>query len=42
MIRLVEGLLANGTAYRGEDGSVYFAIARFPAYGGCRSWTGAS
>jgi cysteinyl-tRNA synthetase len=33
MIRLVEGLLANGTAYRGEDGSVYFAIDRFPAYG---------
>lgn len=33
MIRLVEGLLANGTAYRGDDGSVYFAIAKFPAYG---------
>ena len=33
MIRLVEGLLANGTAYRGEDGSVYYSIARFPAYG---------
>ncbi len=33
MIRLVEGLLANGTAYRGDDGSVYFAIGRFPAYG---------
>lgn len=33
MIRLVEGLLANGTAYRGDDGSVYFAISRFPAYG---------
>jgi cysteinyl-tRNA synthetase len=33
MIRLVEGLLANGTAYRGEDGSVYFSIGRFPAYG---------
>ena len=33
MIRLVEGLLANGTAYRGDDGSVYYAIARFPAYG---------
>ena len=28
--RLVEGLLAKGVAYRGEDGSVYFAIARFP------------
>jgi cysteinyl-tRNA synthetase len=33
MVRLVEGLLANGTAYRGDDGSVYFAIAKFPAYG---------
>jgi cysteinyl-tRNA synthetase len=33
MIRLVERLLATGVAYRGEDGSVYFAIARFPAYG---------
>jgi cysteinyl-tRNA synthetase len=33
MIALVEGLLAKGIAYRGEDGSVYFAIARFPAYG---------
>ncbi|MFL5496883.1 MAG: cysteine--tRNA ligase [Gemmatimonadales bacterium] len=33
MITLVEGLLAKGIAYRGDDGSVYFAIARFPAYG---------
>ena len=33
MIGLVERLLANGTAYKGEDGSVYFSIARFPAYG---------
>jgi cysteinyl-tRNA synthetase len=33
MIALVEALLAKGIAYRGEDGSVYFAIARFPAYG---------
>ena len=33
MVRLVEGLLAGGAAYRGEDGSVYFAIDRFPAYG---------
>ena len=33
MIELVEGLLAKGVAYKGEDGSVYFAIARFPAYG---------
>ena len=33
MIAMVEGLLAKGVAYKGEDGSVYFAIARFPAYG---------
>jgi cysteinyl-tRNA synthetase len=33
MIRLIEGLLAKGVAYRGEDGSVYFAIGEFPAYG---------
>ncbi len=33
MIRLVEGLLAKGIAYRGEDGSVYFSIEKFPAYG---------
>ncbi len=33
MIRLVEALLARGVAYRGEDGSVYFAIRKFPAYG---------
>jgi cysteinyl-tRNA synthetase len=33
MVALVEGLLAKGVAYRGEDGSVYFAIDRFPAYG---------
>src|SRR6478736_2210588 len=33
MIRLVEGLLKNGIAYKGDDGSDYFAIAKFPAYG---------
>ena len=33
MIELIQGLLDKGVAYRGEDGSVYFAIARFPAYG---------
>jgi cysteinyl-tRNA synthetase len=33
MIRLVDTLLRNGTAYQGDDGSVYFAIQRFPAYG---------
>ncbi len=33
MIALVERLIANDVAYLAEDGSVYFAIARFPAYG---------
>jgi cysteinyl-tRNA synthetase len=33
MIRLVEQLLAKGVAYKGEDGSVYFAISKFPGYG---------
>ncbi|HET8649340.1 MAG TPA: cysteine--tRNA ligase [Gemmatimonadales bacterium] len=33
MIALIDDLLAKGIAYRGEDGSVYFAIDRFPAYG---------
>jgi cysteinyl-tRNA synthetase len=33
MVRLVERLLARGVAYRGDDGSIYFAIAKFPSYG---------
>jgi len=33
MIALVERLLAKGVAYRSEDGSVYFAIEKFPTYG---------
>ena len=33
MIALVERLMANGMAYLADDGSVYFAIARFPGYG---------
>jgi cysteinyl-tRNA synthetase len=33
MVELVEGLLRKGIAYKGEDGSIYFSIARFPAYG---------
>lgn len=32
-IALVEDLLRKGVAYSGDDGSIYFAIARFPAYG---------
>jgi cysteinyl-tRNA synthetase len=33
MIRLIEGLMQRGFAYLGDDGSVYFSIAKFPAYG---------
>jgi cysteinyl-tRNA synthetase len=33
MIALVSTLLERGVAYKGEDGSVYFAIAKFPTYG---------
>ena len=32
MVRIIQGLLAKGYAYR-KDGSVYFSIARFPGYG---------
>ena len=33
MIALVRRLEERGLAYKAEDGSVYFAIARFPGYG---------
>lgn len=33
MTALVASLLDRGVAYRGDDGSVYFAISRFPTYG---------
>ena len=33
MVALVERLLERGVAYKGEDGSVYFAIGKFPGYG---------
>jgi cysteinyl-tRNA synthetase len=33
MIGMIEGLLAKGIAYVGGDGSVYFAIQKFPRYG---------
>src|SRR3989449_943095 len=33
MIVLVRRLLDRGVAYQGDDGSVYFAIDRFPGYG---------
>jgi len=33
MVALIKALLAKGIAYRSEDGSVYFAISKFPEYG---------
>ena len=33
MIALVERLESRGIAYKAEDGSVYFAIGKFPGYG---------
>jgi cysteinyl-tRNA synthetase len=33
MIALVERLVGKGVAYQAEDGSVYFAIDKFPTYG---------
>ena len=33
MIALIETLMAKGYAYRSEDGSIYFSIDRWPAYG---------
>jgi cysteinyl-tRNA synthetase len=33
MIALVVRLLERGVAYQGGDGSVYFALAKFPTYG---------
>jgi cysteinyl-tRNA synthetase len=33
MIALVQRLVERGVAYQADDGSVYFAIAKFPGYG---------
>jgi cysteinyl-tRNA synthetase len=33
MIEIVGALMKKGIAYQAEDGSIYFAIARFPDYG---------
>ena len=33
MVTLIKTLMAKGYAYRGEDGSIYFAIHKFPDYG---------
>lgn len=33
MIQMIEQLIAKGIAYRGGDGSIYYAIQKFPRYG---------
>ncbi len=33
MVALIKTLMQKGIAYRGEDGSIYFAISKFPDYG---------
>jgi cysteinyl-tRNA synthetase len=33
MIEIIQGLLDQGVAYRGADGSIYYAIEKFPFYG---------
>jgi cysteinyl-tRNA synthetase len=33
MVSIIKILLQKGVAYRGEDGSIYFAISKFPEYG---------
>ena len=33
MITMIQTLLEKGIAYRGEDGSIYFSIEKFPEYG---------
>ena len=33
MVEIIKILLAKGVAYKGEDGSIYFSIAKFPGYG---------
>jgi len=33
MVRIVKILLAKGTAYRGQDGSIYFNVRKFKDYG---------
>jgi len=33
MVALIKALQAKGVAYRGEDGSIYFSVCKFPDYG---------
>lgn len=33
MVEIIQGLIAKGFAYRGDDDSIYFSIEKFPKYG---------
>jgi cysteinyl-tRNA synthetase len=33
MVSIIKTLLEKGVAYRGEDGSIYYAVCKFPEYG---------
>jgi cysteinyl-tRNA synthetase len=33
MVGIIKTLMAKGIAYKGEDGSIYFSVCKFPAYG---------
>ncbi|MCJ7762653.1 cysteine--tRNA ligase, partial [Candidatus Bathyarchaeota archaeon] len=33
MVAIIKTLIQKGIAYRGEDGSIYYAISKFPDYG---------
>ena len=33
MVTLIKTLMANGYAYKGEDGSIYYAVCKFSGYG---------
>jgi len=33
MVNIIQTLLEKGIAYRGEDGSIYFSVAKYPQYG---------
>lgn len=33
MVAIIKTLMAKGYAYRGEDGSIYYAVSKFPDYG---------
>ncbi len=33
MVNIIKSLMLKGYAYKGEDGSIYFAINKFPSYG---------